>query len=141
MDRAKAQEQPEAVFRRAADPARYRFGDCFQGGGRFPVPGFRHRHPHGPLGRCPSRRDPRRPAVLHPEKVTLILKWKEIFIKSNYANLIYFLRSHDRELAERMVYCKCRETQEIICYLEDERTWSSRKSRRRRSRKNSWSSY
>ena len=46
----------------------------FQGGGRFPVPGFRHRHPHGPLGRCPSRRDPRRPAVLHPEKVTLILK-------------------------------------------------------------------
>ena len=74
MDRAKAQEQAEAVFRRAADPARYRFGDCFQGGGRISVPGFHHRYPHGTLGRHPSRWDSCCPAVFHPEKVTLALK-------------------------------------------------------------------
>ena len=40
MDRAKAQEQPEAVFRRAADPARYRFGDCFRAAGGSPFQDF-----------------------------------------------------------------------------------------------------
>ena len=74
MDRAKAQEQPKAVFRCTADPAWRCSGNRFQDGGRFPVPGFRHRYPHGPLSRHPSRRDPRHPAVLHPEKVTMTAK-------------------------------------------------------------------